>query len=261
MSLNLTIDQGNTAAKIALWRDSELLDLAIYEHLEPQMVKDFVIRHTEQHIDAILYCSVSSNGKSLLSQLSDLAPNIKRLNVEMPLPIGINYRSKSTLGTDRIAAAIGAWAIYPGRPLLVVDAGTAVTYDHVTSDGYFVGGNIAPGMAMRLEALHRFTARLPRVSVPRDLSVYNQRFLGDNTESAMILGAVYGILGAITYYRSHLPEQTEVVITGGWACELSTLCDFPMSVEPDLVSRGLNEILLFNQNLSRKSRLMQTFSK
>lgn len=184
-----------------------------------------------------------------------------RLTVGLPLPIGLRYGSQGTLGADRIAAAVGAWALYPRQSLLVVDAGTAVTYDHVTADGYFAGGNIAPGMAMRLEALHRYTARLPRVSVPRDLSVYNHQFMGDCTETAMILGAVYGILGAITYYRSHLPEPTTVVITGGWARQLSTLCDFPMSVEPDLVSRGLNEILLFNQNLAKEGLkpLKQTF--
>lgn len=250
MSLNLTIDQGNTAAKIALWRDSELIDLAIHEHIAPQVVRDFISANKVDTIDAIIYCSVSSNGKALLSGLSGLTGHICRLTLDMPLPIGIRYASRSTLGADRVAAAIGAWGAYPGESLLVVDAGTAVTYDHVTSDGFFAGGNIAPGMTMRLEALHRFTARLPRVSVPRDLSIYDHQFLGDSTESAMILGAVYGILGAINYYRSHLPEPTRVVITGGWARQLSTLCDFPMSVEPDLVSRGLNEILLFNQRLA-----------
>lgn len=261
MSLNLTIDQGNTVAKIALWHDSELIDLAICEHIEPRVVREFVSSHNIGAIDAIIYCSVSSNGKSLLSNLSGITSNIVRLSVDLPLPIGIKYGSQSTLGADRIAAAVGAWALYPRQSLLVVDAGTAVTYDHVTQDGCFAGGNIAPGMAMRLEALHRFTARLPRVSVPRDLGIYDHQFMGDSTESAMILGAVYGILGAITYYRSHLPEPTTVVITGGWARQLSILCDFPMSVEPDLVSRGLNEILLFNQNLAKEGLkpLKQTF--
>ncbi|MBD5315660.1 MAG: type III pantothenate kinase [Bacteroides sp.] len=250
MSLNLTIDQGNTAAKIALWRGHDLIDLAICEHLTPDMVRHFISSHTTEHLRAILYCSVSSNGRQLLPALKPLADSVMQLSSDMPLPITIRYGNPRSLGTDRIAAAVGAWATHPRRSLLVVDAGTAVTYDHVTSQGEFAGGNIAPGMAMRLEALHRFTARLPRVTVPRDLSPYHDSCFGTDTETAMILGAVYGITGAITYYRSHLPADTEVVITGGWAKELATLCDFPVSVQPDLVSTGLNEILLYQQPLT-----------
>lgn len=248
MSLNLTIDQGNTAAKIALWRGHDLIDLAICEHLTPDMVRHFISAHTSERIRAILYCSVSSNGRQLLPALKTLADSVMQLNADIPLPITIRYGSRNSLGADRIAASVGAWAIHPGRSLLVVDAGTAVTYDHVTAKGEFAGGNIAPGMTMRLEALHRFTARLPRVTVPRDLSPYRHTCFGTDTETAMILGAVYGITGAITYYRSHLPDDTEVVITGGWAKELASLCDFTVSVEPDLVSTGLNEILLFNHD-------------
>ena len=101
-------------------------------------------------------------------------------------------------------------------------------------------------MSMRLEALHRFTARLPRVEVPRELPVGT--FLGHDTASAMVMGAVYGIVGALSYYKSHLPSDTTVVMTGGWAQELSRLCDFDVMVEPHLVSKGLNRILMYNED-------------
>ena len=141
---------------------------------------------------------------------------------------------------------MGARTVYPDTDLLVVDAGTAVTYDAVTADGRFIGGNIAPGMRMRLDALHRYTARLPQVEVPREIKY--DRFLGYDTASAMILGAVYGIVGAISYYHAHLPKGTKVVMTGGWAKELSGLCDFDVAVDPNLVSKGLNRILLYNED-------------
>lgn len=244
MSLNLTIDQGNTAAKMALWEGDKPVDLVIEPRLTPEVVERFIGRHTD--IRSAIYCSVASRGTEIVKEISHLIPKVVRLKSDMPLPIGIDYGTPGTLGADRIAAAVGAWSLYPGRPLLVVDAGTAVTYDHVTEAGRFAGGNIAPGMTMRLEALHRFTARLPRIQVPREIKP--GKFMGTDTESAMILGAVYGIVGAIAYYRKHLPEETVVVMTGGWATMLSHLCDFHIVVEPNLVSKGLNSILLYNEN-------------
>lgn len=244
MAINLTIDQGNSATKLALWDGEELVAVEIEPHLTAHKIELFMARR--ERVDAAIYCSVASRGQEVLECLRSHAGRVMRLKPTTPLPIAIDYSTPETLGADRVAAAVGAWTIAPGRPLLVVDAGTAVTYDAVSADGHFLGGNIAPGMSMRLEALHRFTARLPRVKVP--YRIHCTRFLGNDTPSAMILGAVYGILGAISYYRAHLPEGTEVVMTGGWATELARLADFDVTVDPELVSRGLNRILSYNEN-------------
>ncbi|MDE5838077.1 MAG: type III pantothenate kinase [Paramuribaculum sp.] len=243
MALYLTIDQGNTAAKLAVWQDDKLLDLLIEPMLTPAVVERFV--SSFGRMKAAIYCSVASEGNNIVEGISHLADKVMRLTNRTPLPIEIDYKSPDTLGTDRIAAAVGANTSYPGERMLVVDAGTAVTYD-VVADGHFMGGNIAPGMRMRLEALHRFTQRLPEVEVPRELNY--DTFLGYDTPSAMILGAIYGIVGAISYYHLRLGSDTRVVMTGGWARELSTLCDFDVSVEPDLASKGLNRILLYNED-------------
>lgn len=244
MAINLTIDQGNSAAKLALWQGEELVDWLIVPHLSIDAINHFLVPYS--NVDAAIYCSVASRGTEIVASLANSIRKVVRLTHEMPVPITIDYGTPGSLGTDRVAAAVGAWATAPGSHLLVVDAGTAVTYDAVTPDGRFVGGNIAPGMNMRLEALHRFTARLPRVEVPRELP--HGFFLGHDTAEAMILGAVYGIVGSISYYKLHLPEQTKVVMTGGWAEELSRLCDFDVIVDPHLVSKGLNRILIYNEN-------------
>lgn len=243
MALYLTIDQGNTAAKLALWRDDTLLDLSIEPELCVAKVENFMRGHGIA--DAAMYCSVATPGDEIVDGITHLARKVTRLTNATPLPIAIDYRTPCTLGTDRIASAVGAWATHPGKQMLVVDAGTAVTYDVVSADGHFRGGNIAPGMRMRLDALHRFTKRLPQVEVPRELNY--DTFLGYDTASAMILGAIYGIVGAISYYRAHLGGDTTVVMTGGWANQLSGLCDFEIIVEPDLASKGLNRILLYNE--------------
>lgn len=244
MALHLTIDQGNSAAKMALWQDDKMLEMSIVTHLSPAAVTAFLANRGE--VDSAIYCSVASRGTELMAYLSQMVRKVVRLTSDMPLPVTIDYGTPGTLGVDRIAAAVGAAVTHPGESLLVVDAGTAVTYDAVTADGRFIGGNIAPGMRMRLEALHRFTARLPRVEVPRELPA--DEFLGHDTASAMVLGAVYGIVAAIAYYKSRLPEGTRVVMTGGWAMELSKLCDFDVTVDPNLVSLGLNRILTYNEN-------------
>lgn len=245
MSLNLTIDQGNSAAKLALWDNGKMVASCIETSLTPDAVAHFLAPHCRK-VDAAIYCSVASRGTEVMAMLSSFATHAVRLTSDMNLPIVNDYDTPGSLGADRIAAAVGAATLFPGEMLLVVDAGTAVTYDAVSPDGHFLGGNIAPGMNMRLEALHRFTARLPRVTVPRELPT--DKLLGTDTPSAMILGSVFGIVGAISYYQSQLSPTPQVVMTGGWANELSRLCRFPVSVEPDLVSIGLNRILIYNEN-------------
>lgn len=245
MSLNLTIDQGNSAAKLALWDNDKMVASCIETSLTPDAVAHFLAPHC-QKVDAAIYCSVASKGIAVMAMLSSFATHALRLTSDMDLPIVNDYSNPGSLGADRIAAAVGAATLFPDEMLLVVDAGTAVTYDAVSPDGHFLGGNIAPGMNMRLEALHRFTARLPRVTVPRELPT--DKLLGTDTPSAMILGSVFGIVGAISYYQSQLSPAPHVVMTGGWANELSRLCRFSVSVEPDLVSIGLNRILIYNEN-------------
>lgn len=245
MAMNLTIDQGNTAAKMALWEGHQLIDEVIELHLTPEIVNRY-IDAAPAPVQAALYCSVAERGQALIDLLRSRGIEAHRLKASTPIPIAIGYSTPSSLGTDRIAAAAGAWSIYPDSNLLVVDAGTAVTYDVVDKSGLFIGGNIAPGMRMRLEALHRFTARLPRLEVPHEIRPTH--IFGKDTREAMILGAVYGIVGAISYYRSQLPPDTITVVTGGWAGTIAELCDFPVEPVHNLVSLGLNSILIFNEH-------------
>ena len=166
------------------------------------------------------------------------------LNRLTPLPIAIDYSTPDTLGVDRIAAAVGAWSLHRGREILTVDAGTAITYDRVTADGHYIGGNIAPGIGMRLKALNQFTVQLPLISGRGEV-----RLWGNSTESAMRSGAVNGVLAEITYYRSKLPADAVIVMGGGWGYELSQKLDFITDYQEGLVNRGLNEILIYNENI------------
>lgn len=233
----LTIDQGNSSAKIAVWRGSELIDEETFTRLKPADLRRVVEQFSPRRA---LCCSVTGNGAELVASLRERGIQARELSWELPMPLTIDYRTPRTLGPDRIAAAVGARCLFPGENCLVVDMGTAVTYDVVTSDGHFLGGNIAPGVGMRLRALRSFTARLPEVNGYGDTPIF-----GFDTRTAMRSGAVRGVVAELKYYRSLLPEGTRVVLTGGWSKRVSEFCDFPVTLDAGLVTQGLLGILLF----------------
>ena len=240
MGLNLTIDQGNSSVKIAIWDGDVLVDEESAKELTRQQLARIVDRF---HPASALCCSVTGNGGRYVQWLTAMGLAARQVSSDMPLPVKIGYTTPQTLGPDRIAAAVGACSLFPGENLLVVDMGTAVTYDHVNSEGVFVGGNIAPGIGMRLRSLHNFTARLPQIDGYGDIPL-----LGHDTATAMRAGAVRGVVAEIFYYLSQLPAQTKVVLTGGWAAHVSKFLDFPVTVDKCLVTKGLLSILLYNEN-------------
>lgn len=238
----LTIDQGNSSAKIALWEGPELIDEETFQRrLRRHDLEDVVGRFSPRKA---LCCSVTGNGGKIVEWLSSRGVEARELSSQVPLPLVIDYLTPSTLGPDRIAAAVGAWSHFPGENSLVVDMGTAVTYDVVTADGHYAGGNIAPGVGMRLRALRSFTARLPEVNGYGDTPEF-----GHDTMTAMRAGAVRGVAGEINYYRSLLPQGTRVVLTGGWSQRVGSFLDFPVTIDPCLVTKGLLSILLYNEKI------------
>ena len=161
-----------------------------------------------------------------------------------PQPLKIRYNTPETLGRDRIAAATGAWSIYPGRNILVVDMGTAITIDFVTAAGEYLGGNISPGLQTRFRSLHDYTARLPIVQKNNVFPM-----LGKDTQSAIISGVQQGIIheinGYITEFENRFPDCA-FALTGGDASFFVPMLKRAIFARPDLVLIGLNHILEFN---------------
>jgi type III pantothenate kinase len=247
MSYNLVIDQGNSTAKVAVFDGDNLVEQWRCEDLQPEALRRMV---SSMSIEAAIYCSVTHHGENIVVTLRELAAKVYELTSLLPLPIKIGYNTPSTLGRDRIAAVAGAMAMLPKRTVLVVDAGTAVTYDVLLPDGTFKGGNIAPGLWLRAESLNRHTQRLPLVNVetPGDVALW-----GTDTPQAITAGVVRGVAGEIDYYRRLLPDDAAVVLTGGDAVRLAPFVPqqpaAEVIVEPMLVTRGLNYILQYNQAL------------
>lgn len=247
MAHNLVIDQGNSCAKVSVFHHQTMVGTWRYDSLTESALES-VIR--EFGVEAAIYCSVVRHGEDVMVALRRMTARVYELTSMLPLPIAVGYKTPSTLGRDRIAAAAGAAALYPGRKALVIDAGTALTYDVVDADATFVGGNIAPGLWMRAEALHRMTSRLPEVDVEHDAEVETW---GTSTEGAIRAGVVNGVVAECLYYRSLLPADAVTVLTGGDSeiiAKHMARCGAGdgLTVDPDLVSKGLNSILLYNEN-------------
>lgn len=243
MATKLTIDEGNSSTKIALWRDGVIE--AEHTCAKGNVEKAAALAGNDLPVDTLIFCSVCRRDKSVMERtLAPLARRVIILSAETPIPLTIAYRSPATLGADRIAAAVGAATIMPGRPCLVVDMGTAITYDVVTRNGEYLGGNIAPGIFVRLEALNHFTCALPLVETDGPTPRW-----GYDTETALRSGAIRGVVGELQYYRHCLEDDAAVVLTGGSADLITPFITTPITVEPNLVLIGLNRIIEHNENI------------
>lgn len=173
---------------------------------------------------------------------NELPGRILAFGPETPIPLKNLYRTPETLGADRLAAAVEAHARYPEDDILIADFGTALTIDLVTRAGEFAGGNISPGLRMRLKALHEFTASLPLVEPPAG----DIQQIGTTTKEAIAAGAVNGILHEVEGYARLYP-QAKIIFTGGDAKYFAKRTKSTTFVHDELVLCGLNRILEYNE--------------
>lgn len=239
--MNLVIDQGNTKAKIAVFNQEQLIDFSETGLPTEEEIAALKERH---HIQQCILSTVKALPESFLLFLARTFDKFVRLDSSTQLPFRVGYKTPHTLGMDRIAAIAGAWVQAEGKPVIVVDAGTAVTYDFMNEDGVYEGGNIAPGIHLRLRALHEFTGKLPLVDPLGDLP-----FVGYSTETAIRSGVVNGICMEIEGFIAKIKATHPAVLvflTGGDANFLAEKLKYPIFVDKKLVVKGLNRILNYN---------------
>ena len=236
----LTIDAGNTRTKVSVFND----DGTIAEsHILPINQIDSILEVTKRY--PIKHVIVSTTGPRdwEIKTLGIKGKNIE-LGHDTRLPIQIVYSTPDTLGRDRIAAACGAASLFSGQNCLVIDAGTCVTMDVILKTGVYLGGNIAPGLKMRLSAMHEYTAKLPLVEPGwPDLP------FGDSTLHALQNGAGLGIIMEIEGLLHRAKDafgELSIVMTGGDAVFLAERLESQIFVTPELVAQGLFQILHFN---------------
>ena len=235
--MNLVIDSGNTRFKAATFSGVQLEQK--YSFSNEEELKAFLIHQTFNHA---IVSSVSLDGTEMLRWIN--ASNKFLLTPLLPLPIHIRYETPETLGVDRIAAVCGGMDLFRDRDLLVIDAGTCITYDLIDRHQNYHGGAISPGISMRFEALHTFTERLPLVSKTGDF-----KLVGGSTEACIRSGVLNGALaemdGIVANYQQLYPDLG-VVLCGGDSFFFENKLKHTIFAAPDLVLSGLNRILLHN---------------
>jgi type III pantothenate kinase len=234
----LIIDFGNTLQKLAIYDGKTLLEKQSYQGIVVQQLVDYL--DEKGPFDAIILSSVARHSPEIEKILSETAPLVI-LDENTPLPVKNLYLTPATLGKDRLAAAAGANALYPGKNVLSIDAGTCITYDFLTENAEYLGGGISPGIRMRFRAMNAFTGRLPLVE-PGEFS----GLIGRDTQESLLSGVLNGvsqeITGIIRLYTEQYKDIT-VVITGGDLEYLHNKLKINIFAVPDLVLLGLNEIL------------------
>jgi len=150
------------------------------------------------------------------------------------------------LGKDRVAAAAAATTIFPGENVLVIDAGTSITYDLITKNGTYLGGGISPGIMMRFKALNTFTGKLPLITEIDDAPL-----IGNDTPSSIKSGVLNGVLaevnGIIDSYSNRF-DTLKIIISGGDYKYFDKKLKNSIFATPNIVMQGLLEILKINED-------------
>lgn len=236
--MNLIIDIGNNSAKFFLFQGEQIILHTRKENSSFDVIDEW---NKLYDIDKVIVSSVITDSENLLDEISRLQCPVIRFDKSTPLPLEVIYRTPHTLGSDRIAAAVGAWSEAPGRNILVIDAGSAITIDFVSKDGKYNGGNIAPGIKMRLRALHEYTDRLPMVEKDGETPA-----IGYDTETAIRSGVINGICHEIEGYINEFKQKycdVLVFLTGGDEKPLKNRIKSCIFADKYLVAKGLNRIL------------------
>ena len=235
--MKLLIDIGNTSAKLAV-ADDEIVHVErlteTWDAALSRLVNSYGI--TSVRISTVVNDNTEIHdfiGKSHIPSLW--------LSSNLPYPSVPLRNVPKGFGADRWAADVGAMSLAPNHTILVIDAGTCITYDVVSSDGEFLGGAISPGVQLRLIAMHEHTARLPLIeTIGQEVDV-----LGHNTQTSMISSAVNGtkfeIEGYIRHFLKIYPDL-HVFVTGGNELSLSDDIPCPITHIPHLVFIGLNSL-------------------
>lgn len=247
----LTADIGNTSITLGLFDEEALveeyrlasdkdLSLEEYEVLLKTLFKDF-------KIDG---CIIGSVVEELNTKFKKAVDNIFKidsilLSTKINTGVKISLKKPEEAGADRIANMAGAYVLYK-RPAIVIDFGTATSFDIINAEGEFIGGVIAPGINLQLKALNKFTSKLPKVDIAPSLTA-----IGNNTTDAILSGVIRGIAcmvdGLVEQCEKELGTKATIIATGGYSGLIATYMKRPFDfINPTLTLEGLRHLYLIN---------------
>lgn len=237
--MNLIVDIGNSSTKAAVFNGDTIV---LREHLEKDVINGLSEIAADFDIRACAFSSVGESDSDVVRALRRISSYTLQVTGLTPTPLICDYATPETLGADRLAAAVGAYTCCPDRHLLIIDVGTCITYDYVSNDRHYLGGNISLGLGMRFRALHDQTALLPLVTPEGEVPE-----IGKDTFAAIRAGVINGIESEIKgYIRSFLYNHPDghIFMTGGNGFRF--VKELEIERNNTLVEIGLNRILTHN---------------
>lgn len=242
MLMNLIVDVGNTLVKFAIFKDGDLIYNNSFELSE--FKKQY--KSLKQDFPSLKKAIISSVGRLSKKQIdiikNDL--NVIELSSKTNLPFKNLYETPETLGVDRIALVSASVQKYPNKNVLIIDAGTCITYDFITSENHYLGGAISPGIRLRYKSLNNLTANLPLLKTEQPKSI-----IGNTTKTSIHSGVINGVIneidGIINQYHENYSDLT-VILTGGDTKFLSNQLKNTIFANSNFLLEGLNFILEYN---------------
>lgn len=240
--MNLILDIGNTRSKVAIFSEGQLKYYTTFSEISVENIARLISQ--QGVVGRGIVAVTGALGDEVKKWLQQNLSFFLQLNTNLKYPFQIRYQTRHTLGNDRIAGVAGAQVMFPQKNCVVIDAGTAITYDLIDCEGIYWGGNISPGISVRFQALHTFTQKLPLIHQAGEIPP-----IGYSTETAIRSGVVLGVIYEIERYIQELACKyidLQVLLTGGDAVFLADKINYPIFVDEFLVLKGLNRILEYN---------------
>ncbi|HLO73907.1 MAG TPA: type III pantothenate kinase [Flavobacterium sp.] len=240
----LTIDVGNSRIKVAVFEEDNLVELFVFEPQEA-LKKISEILNFFPKISKAIYSSVGKlDSKALKFVQNKVKTTIVNHNSLFPF---INkYSTPNTLGIDRMVLSAGATLKFPNQNRLIIDVGTCVTYDFIDKNNYYFGGAISPGIKLRYNSLHNYTAKLPLLTISNP-----DNFIGDSTNNSIHSGVINGLCfeidGFISQYYLKYQDLT-VILTGGDADFLAKRLKSTIFANSNFLLESLNLLSIYTEN-------------
>ncbi len=239
-NLRLIIDFGNTLTKLAIFDRQKMIEICTFEKLTLEDIKTITKKFHPKY--AIISSVVRYPEEIKIFLKSNFI--FFELDGNTPVPVKNLYKTPATLGKDRLAAASAVSRLYPKKNIMVIDAGTCITYDFINSQNEYLGGSISPGISLRFKSLHNFTDKLPFIK-HKNCDILT----GHDTETSILSGVLNGVLaemdGIIDRYREKYPEIL-IVLSGGDINYFVKKLKNRIFAVSNITLIGLNEILDFN---------------
>lgn len=236
--MDLILDIGNTRTKAAEFLNNGIHKLHTFENNNKEALEQLFALTPNSIIISV------NNGEAFSLPVQWQKIKTIYFTDNTPLPIHNAYKTPATLGKDRLAAAVGAYYLWPNNNVLILDCGTCVTADIITATGTYLGGSISPGLTMRYQAMHQLTGALPLIEHKTTTET-----IGTTTETSMLSGAYFGLLyelnGRINQYQGVF-DELHTVICGGDATYFVNSLKYKIFANQNLVLIGLNQILKYN---------------